>query len=253
MSVNNIQPQYATHQCSSSHCRSAVNAWLRHGKGPKTGPETGERSTIHCPRSSGSTCEARRISRGPKVGRSIVSSYTHLTEPLGLIISCITTSRSLGPPQDVATRPVDEQPIEHTLDAGKLCRNLLPQRLVVSELLRSDASDYLLAIDDELVELVIRVHVELSEPLEECREVGDGAIPKHFGLSVLLTAEPIRQMVHQIGQFFHKRLFRQLDCFVEPRRDALAFLLIHFRMELLQVGRRLHAGEIPTDRKQALQ
>jgi hypothetical protein len=81
---------------------------------------------------------------------------------------------------------------------------MLPQRLIVADLLQGNATNDLLGLRDELVELLIGPNVQVSEALEELRQVFYGTIPEHFRLAFLAAGKPLGEMRDEFCYFWHK-------------------------------------------------
>ena len=94
----------------------------------------------------------------------------------------------MRPPQNVPAWPVDKQTVEHTLHVAQLLDNALAQRLVFAQGLRLDTTHNLLALVNQLIQLLVAANVELPEPREELRQVFHGRVAEDLGLAVALAA-----------------------------------------------------------------
>ena len=90
----------------------------------------------------------------------------------------------------------DEQTIERRLDDRQLGGDVLTQPLVVAQLLRLDALNNLLGLIDQFVKLCVRAQIQVPKAAEELGQVGDGRVPKHLGLAVIVTSQPFSEMRH---------------------------------------------------------
>ena len=62
-----------------------------------------------------------------------------------------------------------------------------------------------MGLGDELVELIVATDIQTLEPLEELREVADGAVPEHLGLAVFAdTTNAIAQMGDELRELLKK-------------------------------------------------
>jgi hypothetical protein len=95
--------------------------------------------------------------------------------------------------------PVHQQPVEYRLHLAHLRGDVLPQSLVVTEVLRLHAPDDPPSLADKLIELLVGTDVQLAEPLEELAEVLDDAVSKDFRLAILLPREPLGEVRRQQG------------------------------------------------------
>src|SRR5688572_22372078 len=107
----------------------------------------------------------------------MVSAYRQVTWPRESIISCMGdyVGRGAGA-DDAAAGTIQEQAVERLLHLGQLSGHLLPQPVVVTQLLRAHAPHQPLSLLDQLVQLRAGGQVEVSEALEELGQVGDGAV-----------------------------------------------------------------------------
>ena len=71
----------------------------------------------------------------------------------------------------MAPWPVDQETVKHRLDAGKLRSHMLPERLIVAQLLRLDSTDDPLGVGHQAVEFVIGTNIKLAEA-GSCRPSG---------------------------------------------------------------------------------
>src|SRR5436190_18199456 len=94
--------------------------------------------------------------RSPSRARSIASAYTPRTVP------SVSTTRCMAIPVGCGTRaddlppgPVDHEPVELRLHDRHLACDVLPQALVVLQVLRADAADQLLGPADHVVQVPV--------------------------------------------------------------------------------------------------
>jgi hypothetical protein len=87
------------------------------------------------------------------------------------------------PAQNVSAGAIHEQAIEHRLDARELRGDVLPQPLVVAQLLRLHAPHDPLRPLHQLVQLAAGAQAQVPEPLEELVQVLDGRVTEDLGPS----------------------------------------------------------------------
>ncbi len=102
---------------------------------------------------------------------------------------------------------------------------------------------------DDSIELLVGADVEPPETFEELSQVLDGRVSKDLGLPVVGPGESLGEMLNQPGELLQEGLLRQLNGLVEPGLDPLTLLLVEGGIELLEVVRRFHRGEVPGHRE----
>ena len=90
--------------------------------------------------SSGSTCEARRMLSGPSMARSKSLVVDAAALACGFDNE-FHWRHLLRATENVPPRPINEQTIQHRLDAGELPRDLVPQCRVITQGLRLDTAN----------------------------------------------------------------------------------------------------------------
>src|SRR5688500_9495959 len=111
---------------------------------------------------------------------------------------CMVEGSSLGAAENVPPRSVDEQSIEHRLHAGQLSGDLLSQGQIVPQCLWLDAADHPLRLRHQLIELLVRAHIKVAEPLEELAEVVNRRVAEDLGLAVFAATEPLGEVRHEL-------------------------------------------------------
>lgn len=79
----------------------------------------------------------------------------------------------LWPPEDVPTRTIHQEAIQHRLDPGQLSRHVAPQAGVLPQVLRLDSTDHPLGVVDQAVQLLVGSDVQLPEASEEFSQIFD--------------------------------------------------------------------------------
>ncbi len=86
-----------------------------------------------------------------------------------------------------------------------------------------------LGLRDQVLKGFVGSDIQSREAIEELGEIGNRRIPEDLRLAVGFATEPLGQMIHQAAQFFRKRRFSQLDCFIEPLSNTTRFGFVRRR------------------------
>ena len=91
---------------------------------------------------------------------------------------------SARPSQNVATRPIHQQAVQHRLHRRQFAGHTLSELGRVTQRLRLDAAQNALGLFDQLVKLLAGMDVEFSKPLEKLADVFDGSVAENSRLDI---------------------------------------------------------------------
>jgi hypothetical protein len=111
------------------------------------------------------------------------------------------------------------------LQAAHLSGQVPTEAGVAPHLLGRHPTHQALGLGHQVVQVLVGAQAQLAEAVEEGGEVGDGRIAKHLAFAST-TAEPFRQMRHQLRKLTHKRLLSQHHGFFNSPSHAFLLLLV---------------------------
>src|SRR6516164_6998200 len=93
---------------------------------------------------------------------------------------------------DASPGLVNQHGIDGRFDTVEFAGDVLPQVVVVAQLLRVDALDNALSTGHQVIEIGVGMNVELPELIEKVGQVADRRITKHLTLAGAVIREAFR-------------------------------------------------------------